>query len=75
MQVRVAAVVTLVLAAVVATPVYGGTLKVEGKYVGTATYDGEAAFPTAPVASISPGGIRNGIDLLGMSTLYFTPDQ
>jgi hypothetical protein len=74
MQVRVAAVVTLVLAAVVATPVYGGTLKVEGKYVGTATYDGEAAFPTAPVASISPGGIRNGIDLLGMSTLYFTLD-
>ncbi len=74
MQVRVAVITALVLAAVVATPVYGATLKVEGKYVGTVTYDGEAAFPTDPVASISPGGITNGIDLLGMSTLYLTFD-
>jgi len=74
MQVRGVAIIALVLAAVVATPVYGATLTVEGKYVGTVTYDGEEASPADSVASISPGGITNGIDLLGMSTLYLTLD-
>ncbi len=68
------AVIALMLAAVVAIPVYGATLKVEGKYVGTVIYDGEAAFPSGSITSISPGGITKGVDLLGMSTLYLTFD-
>ena len=53
MQVRGVAIIALVLAAVVATPVYGATLTVEGRF-GTVTYDGEEASPADSVASIVP---------------------
>lgn len=67
-------IVTLVLAAMLATPAYGATLKVSGKYVASVMYDGEVVTPSDSVSSINPGGTTKGVDLLAMSTLYLTFD-
>lgn len=61
-------VLTLVLVAVLAVPALGAELKVSGKYVGEIEYD------KTVVSSINVGGETEGIDLLGMSTLYLTLD-
>ncbi|HHX26830.1 MAG TPA: hypothetical protein GX721_09205 [Firmicutes bacterium] len=62
------AVLTLVLVAALAVPALGAELKVSGKYVGEIEYD------RTVVNSINAGGETEGIDLLGMSTLYLTLD-
>lgn len=67
-------IVTLVLAAMLTTPVYGAMLKVSGKYVASVMYDGEVVTPSDSVASINPGGTTKGVDFLAMSTLYLTFD-
>ena len=68
------AIAGLVLAAALAVPVYGATLKVSGKYVETLMYDGEATLPADSVTSVNPGGIARGINLSGMSTLCLALD-
>jgi hypothetical protein len=61
-------VLTLVLVAVLAVPALGAELKVSGKYVGKIECD------KTLVNSINAGGKTEGIDLLGLSTLYLTLD-